>query len=234
MKIEGSVVFVTGANRGLGLEFAKQALLLGASKVYGAARDPSKMSLHGVIPIRLDVTNASEVEAVAAACPDVTLLINNAGIGRAVGLFEDETEMALREQLETNLFGMLHVSRAFSGVLGRNGGGTLLNILSLFSWVNTPVIAGYAVSKAAAWALTNGIRHELSTQGTQVVGFHAGMIDTDMVRSFPGPKSTPEDVVLQAFKAIEADEQEVLVDDTTREVKSMLSQSVYFGDVMAG
>jgi NAD(P)-dependent dehydrogenase (short-subunit alcohol dehydrogenase family) len=234
MKIQGSVVLVTGANRGLGLEFAKQALALGAAKVYAGARDLSQVTLPGVTAVKLDVTSAADVAAATAQCHDVTLLINNAGIGRLGGLVKGDAVAALREQLETNLFGMLNVSRAFADVLGRNGGGAMLNLLSLFSWVNTPMIGGYGVSKAAAWALTNGIRHELRAQGTQVVGFHAGLIDTDMVRSFPGPKSTPEDVVRQSFAAIEAGEQEVLVDGGTRQVKAALSQSVYLSDVMAG
>lgn len=142
MKIQGSVVLVTGANRGLGLEFTKQALALGAAKVYATARDPSKVALSGVTPLALDVTKPEEVAAVAANCQDVTLLINNAGIGRATGLLQDDSIVVLREQLETNLFGTLHVSRAFASVLGRNGGGAMLNLLSLFSWVNTPVIGG--------------------------------------------------------------------------------------------
>lgn len=234
MKIQGSVVLVTGANRGLGLEFAKQALALGAAKVYAAARDPSKLTLRGVVPVKLDVTNVADVAAAAAQCQDVTLLINNAGIGRMGGLVEGDAAGTLREQLETNLFGVLHMSKAFAGVLGRNGGGAMLNLLSLFSWVNTPMIGGYAVSKAAAWALTNGLRHELRAQGTQVIGFHGGFIDTDMIRSFDVPKATPEDVVRQSFAAIEAGEQEVLVDGVSRQVRGGLSQGVYLSDVTAG
>ncbi|SFP34571.1 Short-chain dehydrogenase [Variovorax sp. PDC80] len=238
MKIQGSVVFVTGANRGLGLEFARQALTLGAAKVYAAAREPSQIPLLGVLPIRLDVRDPAQVAQAAADCRDVTLLINNAGIGRLGGFVGDDAETdpvaTLREQLETNLFGMLHMSRAFAGVLGRNGGGAMLNLLSLFSWANTPMIGAYGVSKAAAWALTNGLRHELRAQGTQVVGFHAGPIDTDMVRALEVPKASPEDVVRQSFAAIEASQEEVLVDEGTRQVKGALSQGIYLRDVMAG
>jgi NAD(P)-dependent dehydrogenase (short-subunit alcohol dehydrogenase family) len=234
MKIKGSVVLVTGANRGLGLEFARQALALGAAKVYASARDPSKITLAGVLPVRLDVTNAAEAAAAAAQCKDVTLLINNAGIARLGGVVEGDLAPLLREQLETNLFGMLHVSRAFAEVLGKNGGGAILNILSILSWVNTPKIGGYGITKAAAWGLTNSLRHELRAQGTQVVSFHAGFIDTDLTKGLDIPKARPADVVRQSFDAIEAGREEVMVDEPTRQVKSGLSQGVYLKDVLAG
>jgi NAD(P)-dependent dehydrogenase (short-subunit alcohol dehydrogenase family) len=234
MKIKGSIVLVTGANRGLGLEFAKQALARGAAKVYATARDPSKITLAGVTPVKLDVTNPAEVAAVAALCKDVTLLINNAGIARLGGILGGDLAPLLREQLETNVFGMLHVSRAFAGILGKNGGGAILNINSVLSWVNTPAIGGYGISKAAAWGLTNSLRHELRTQGTQVVSFHAGFIDTDMTRGLEIPKARPEDVVKQSFDAIEAGQEEVMVDEPSRQVKGALSQGVYLKDVLAG
>jgi NAD(P)-dependent dehydrogenase (short-subunit alcohol dehydrogenase family) len=234
MKIKGSVVLVTGANRGLGLEFARQALALGAAKVYAAARDPSKITLPGVVPVKLDVTNVADVAALAVQCPDVTLLVNNAGIGRLGGVASGDATALLREQLETNLFGVAHMSHAFAPVLARNGGGAILNLLSILSWVNTPVLGAYGVSKAAAWALTNSLRIELKAQGTQVVGFHGGFIDTDMVRGFDAPKATPADVVAQSYAAIEAGELEVRVDEATRQVKAGLSQGVYLGDVLGG
>ena len=234
MKLKGSVVLVTGANRGLGLEFAKQALALGAAKVYAAARDPSKITLPGVVPVKLDVTNVADVAALAVQCPDVTLLVNNAGIGRLGGVASGDATALLREQLETNLFGVAHMSHAFAPVLARNGGGAILNLLSILSWVNTPVLGAYGVSKAAAWALTNSLRIELKAQGTQVVGFHGGFIDTDMVRGFDAPKATPADVVAQSYAAIEAGELEVRVDEGTRQVKAGLSQGVYLGDVLGG
>ena len=234
MKIKDSVVLVTGANRGLGLEFAKQALALGAAKVYATARDPSKIALVGAVPLKLDVTNPAEAAAVAEQCRDVTLLINNAGIARLGGVVGGDLAPLLREQLETNLFGMLHVSRAFAGILGKNGGGAILNILSVLSWVNTPNIGGYGITKAAAWALTNSLRIELRPQGTQVVSFHAGFIDTDLTRGINTPKARPEDVVRQSFAAIEAGQEEVLTDEPARQVKKALSQGVYLKDILAG
>ncbi len=234
MKIQGSVVLVTGANRGLGLEFAKQALALGAAKVYAAARDPSQVTLPGVVPVKLDVTSVADVAALAVQCPDVTLLVNNAGIGRTGGVTGGDATTLLREQMETNVYGVLHTSHAFAPVLARNGGGAILNILSVLSWVNTPLLGAYGVTKAAAWALTNSLRIELKGQGTQVTGFHCGFIDTDMIRGFDVPKATPEDVVAQSYAALEAGELEVRADEAARQVKAGLSQGVYLADVLGG
>jgi NAD(P)-dependent dehydrogenase (short-subunit alcohol dehydrogenase family) len=233
MKIENAVVLITGANRGLGLEFAKQALARGAKRVYATARDVSSVKLAGVIPVQLDVTKPEDAAWAASNFPDVTIVINNAGIARIGGFAAAEAQDTLREQLETNLFGILNVSQAFAPVLAKNGGGAVLNVLSLLSWINTPMIAGYGVSKAAAWALTNGLRHELRAQGTQVVGLHAGFIDTDLTQGFDIPKATPADVINQAFNALEANHEEVFVDDPSRQIHQGLSSSVYLQDVFA-
>jgi NAD(P)-dependent dehydrogenase (short-subunit alcohol dehydrogenase family) len=223
MKIEGSVALVTGANRGLGLAFAQALLASGAAKVYAAARDPSKVDLARVTRLKLDITNAHDVAAAAKAAGDVTLLVNNAAIAHTVPFLAEEAERALRESLETNFFGTLSVTRAFAPVLKRNGGGAIVNMLSVLSWFNRPALAAYAASKSAEWALTNGIRNELREQGTLVVGVHAAFIDTDMARPFQAPKSRPEAVALQVLAAVEQGLEEVLADEVTRNVKRGLS-----------
>lgn len=231
MNIKDAVVFVTGANRGLGLEFAKQALARGAKKVYAGSRDPANVTLPGVIPVKLDVTNPEEVAAAAQLAGDVTLLINNAGIARVTeGLTRPGADKLLRDTLETNVFGILSTTQAFADTLGRNGGGAILNVLSIVSWISSSVIPEYAISKAAAWSLTNGTRLALRAQNTQVVGLHAGFIDTDLTRGFEAEKLSPAEVVRQAYDAVEAGEDEVSVDDRTREVKQALSQGVYLID----
>ena len=234
MQIKDSVVFVTGANRGLGLEFAKQALARGAAKVYAGARDPSKVTLPGVIPVKLDVNNPDDVAAAAKLAGDVTLLVNNAGIARLTqGLTRPGAAELLRETLETNLFGVLATTQAFAPVLARHGGGALLNVLSIVSWISANALPEYSITKSAAWSLTNGIRNELRAQNTQVIGLHAGYIDTDLTRGFDAEKSAPSDVVRQAYDAIEAGEVEVCVDEATRQVKQALSLGVYLQDPAA-
>jgi NAD(P)-dependent dehydrogenase (short-subunit alcohol dehydrogenase family) len=227
MRIANSVAFVTGANRGLGLAFAKALLAGGARKVYAAARDPDTITLPGVIPVRLNVVNPGEIEEAARNCPGVDLLINNAGVSRGSALLAAGSVEAARAEMETNFFGPLLVSRAFAPVLARNGGGALLNVLSALSWISLPPVGTYSASKAAAWSLTNGLRNELRAQGTQVVALHVGFMDTDMAAGVDAPKSRPEDVVKQALAAIEGGEQEVLADDVSRSLKQGLSAGVY-------
>lgn len=231
MHIKDSVAFVTGANRGLGLAYAKALLAAGARKVYAGARDPSSVTLDGVVPVKLDVTSAADIAAAAVTCGDVNIVINNAGIIGGTPLLGADGDMALSDVLDTNLLGILAVSRAFAPILGSNGGGALINMLSALSWISMPNSGAYSVSKAAAWALTNGLRHELRAQGTLVIGVHAGYIDTDMVKGVDAPKTRPQDIALAVIRAIESDAPEVLADDTARYVKQGLtaSPSIYLG-----
>lgn len=223
MELKNATVLITGANRGIGLAFAREALARGARKVYAGARDPASISLPGLQAIKLDVTSDEDVAAAAALAKDVTLVINNAGIAATGGFLADDSIESARRHLETNLLGPLRVARAFAPVLAANGGGALLNVLSIASWINRPLLGVYGMSKSAAWALTNGLRHELREQGTQVLGLHMGFVDTDLTRGLDAPKSTPESVVRQAFEALEAGAEEVLADDATRQVKQGLA-----------
>ncbi len=223
MKLDNATVLITGANRGIGLAFAREALARGARKVYAAARDPASVQLDGVEALRLDVTRPDDVAAAAQRCRDVTLLINNAGIARVGGFLAEGSIDAAREQLETNFFGPLRLSQAFAPVLAAHGGGAILNVLSIASWINSPLLATYAATKSAAWSLTNGLRHELRAQGTQVLGMHMGFVDTDLTRGIDMPKTTPEDVVRLALDALEAGAEEVLADEITQQIKRGLS-----------
>jgi len=223
VKIQNAVALVTGANRGLGLAFTQALLTAGASKVYAAARDPASVKQAGVVPVRLDVTNAGEVAAAAGELGDVTLVINNAGIIRGSGFLGETGVEAVRAELETNFFGPVHVSRAFAPILARNGGGAIVNVLSALSWVAFPSSSTYSASKAAAWAFSNGLRNELRGQGTQVLALHVGYMDTDMVRDVAAPKSKPDDVARQVLEALEAGKSEILADEVSRRIKQNLS-----------
>jgi short-subunit dehydrogenase len=161
--------------------------------------------------------------AAAARLDDVTVLINNAGIGSFGGFLAEGSLDAARAQLETNYFGPLRMSLAFAPVLAANGGGAILNVLSIASWISTPMLAVYGSTKAAEWSLTNGLRHELRAQGTQVLGMHMGFVDTDLTREIDMAKSTPDAVVREALDALERGAEEVLADDITRQVKPGLS-----------
>lgn len=221
MKIQGSTVFITGANRGLGLAFAKAVLAAGARKVYAAARDPSTVTLPGVVPVKLDVTNPQDVAAAAKLATDVDIVINNAGITGGTPLLDAaDGESNLRRIMETNLYGVYAVSAAFAPVLKKNGGGALVNMLSALSWLSLESTGAYSVTKAAAWSLTNSLRNELRPQGTQVLGIHAGYIDTDMVSHVDAPKASPADIAARTLEALERGDAEVLADDTAKQVKA--------------
>ncbi|HEY2257167.1 MAG TPA: SDR family oxidoreductase [Variovorax sp.] len=223
MKLKNATVFITGANRGLGLAFAKEALARGARRVYAAARDPASVTLAGVEPVQLDVTRADQVQAAALRCGDVSLLINNAGIAALGSFLAEDGEESARRQLETNFFGPLRLSRAFAPILASNGGGAILNVLSVASWLNSPRLAIYGASKSAAWALTNALRNDLRSQQTQVLAMHVGFVDTDLTQGFDVPKSPPELVTRRTFDALEAGADEVLADDRARLIKQGLS-----------
>lgn len=223
MKIENAVVLVTGANRGIGLAFARALLARGARKVYAGARDPSTVTLPGVQALQLDVTKPDQIAAAVQAAGDVTMVINNAGIAQPGGFLVPDGEAVARRLFETNFFGMLNMSTAFAPVLKTNGGGALLNVLSVASWVNGGELAAYSASKSAAWSLTNALRHELAPQHTHVLGLHMSYVDTDLTRGFDVPKSSAEQIVARALDGIEAGADEVLADELTRQVRQGLT-----------
>lgn len=220
MQIKNAVVLVTGANRGIGQAFARELLARGARKVYAGARDPQTVTQSGVQALRLDVNQPEDVAAAAALASDVTLLINNAGIAQPGGFLAADSEDVTRRIFETNFFGVLRISKAFAPILKANGGGALLNVLSVASWVNGGELAAYAASKSAAWSLTNALRIELAAQKTQVLALHMAYVDTDLTRGLEAPKSSPEEIVQRALDGIESGVDEVLADAITLRVKA--------------
>jgi len=204
MNIENSIALVTGSNRGLGKAYTDALLAAGAAKVYAGARDPASVAVTDkrLVPVKLDVTQDGDVNAAAAACPDVNLLINNAGIMLASPMLVDGSETALRAEMEVNVFGMLRMVRAFAPVLAKNGGGAIANMLSVVSWFVFPLNATYCASKHAALALTEGVRIQLKAQGTQVVAVYAGFIDTDMAAGFDREKTLPRQVAERTLDGI--------------------------------
>ncbi|MFJ6512942.1 SDR family oxidoreductase [Streptomyces sp. NPDC091406] len=222
MKIEGSIALVTGGNRGIGRHFVQQLLDRGAAKVYAAARKPETIDVPGAIPLALDITDPDAVAAAAAAAPDLTLLVNNAGTTTGNDLVSGELA-AIRQEFDTNFYGPLAMIRTFAPVLARNGGGGILNVNSRMSWLSYPGANAYAASKAAAWSMTNGVRLELAGQGTQVTGLYLSSTDTDMMAGWDIPKNDPVDVVTVALDGLEAGAPEVLADQETKETKASLA-----------
>lgn len=222
--LTGQTVLVTGANRGMGREYVVQLLDRGVAKVYAAARDTDTIDIVDprVTALQLDVTDAVSVAAAAESTPDVSVLINNAGIARSASVLAPDTTK-LRAELETNLFGPLAMASAFADRIAKHSG-AIINVASVLAWI--PIGASYGVSKAAMWSATNSMRLELAPRGVQVMGVYVGLVDTDMASFSDAPKSTPHDVVRQVLDGIESGADEVLADDFTRQAREQLSKPI--------
>jgi NAD(P)-dependent dehydrogenase (short-subunit alcohol dehydrogenase family) len=223
--VADQTVLVTGANRGMGREYVAQLLDRGVTKVYAAARDPRTINIADlrVVPLQLDVTDATSVAEAAAAASDVSVLINNAGIARGASVLERDTS-TLREEMETNLFGPLAMASAFADRIAERSG-AIVNVASVLAWM--PVGASYGVTKAALWSATDSMRAELASRGVQVVGVYVGLVDTEMVAFSDSPKSDPADVVRQVLDGIESGADEVLADEMIREVRAQLDKPIH-------
>lgn len=223
------VALITGAGRGLGREFVTQLAARGVRKVYAGARRTQDLATltevypRQVMPLRLDVTDSGHVGQAAQDCSDVTLLINNAGVNAVQGLLASRDVAAVRTEMETNYFGLLAMCRAFAPVLAANGGGTIVNILSILARVNLPLMGSLCASKAAALSLTQGLRAELASQGTRVIGVLPGAIDTDMSRDFPPPKARAADVVSAVLDALEGAADDIYPDAMAQELAVQLA-----------
>jgi NAD(P)-dependent dehydrogenase (short-subunit alcohol dehydrogenase family) len=223
--IEGAVALVTGGNRGFGHAMVQELLDRGAAKVYATSRSPHTTQDTRIVPLVLDVTEDDSVAEAARAAADVSIVVNNAGISLRTPVLEAPLD-DIRAELETNLFGIIRVARAFAPALGRHPQSAMVNVLSVLSWLAFG--GGYEISKAAAWSATNSLRVKLREQGTTVTALHVAYMDTDMAAHITAAKLSPNDVARQAADAIIAGEFEILADDTTRTVKSQLS-----GDITA-
>ena len=224
MDISSAVALVTGANRGLGRALAAELLSRGAT-VYAAARQPDQVSLPGAKLVRLDITSPESVAAATAAAPDVTLLINNAGTSTGADLLHGDLA-SIRLEMDTHYYGTLAVTRAFAPVIEANGGGAVLNILSVLSWVSFPRVGAYSAAKSAEWALTNALRLQLAPRGITVSGLHVGYMDTDMAKHVTGAKADPAEVARIAIDAIAGQAHEIVADDISRGVLAKLSGGV--------
>ncbi|WP_238692241.1 SDR family oxidoreductase [Rothia koreensis] len=222
LDLSSSVAVVTGANRGLGREFARQLVELGAT-VFAGARNPASLDVPGATPLPLDITDPDQVAEAARIASDANLVINNAGVSTFARLVDGDLA-DIRKEMETNYFGTLHMVRAFAPVLKISGRGAFLNVSSVMAWLGYEHSNTYGASKAAVWALSNGLRAELSGDGIQVSSLFLASTDTDMMADVDVPKNDPADVVRIALEGLAAGEQEILADQAAVDLKATLSQ----------
>jgi NAD(P)-dependent dehydrogenase (short-subunit alcohol dehydrogenase family) len=232
MNIQESVAFVTGANRGIGKAYVEALVQAGARRIYATARSADTLkevvaiAPDRIIPMALDVTDPAQVNAAAQAAQDVTILINNAGVIGSGGLFTPNSIETAQWEMNTNYFGPLTLIRAFSPILQANGGGAIVNMLSVVSVANAPVFNSYSASKAAFYSSTQGIRAELAQQGTQVIGVFPGPVDTLMTKDVPGDKAAPSEVAQAVLQAIETGVEDVYPDPVSQSVFSAIADSL--------
>ncbi|MFJ9007814.1 SDR family oxidoreductase [Streptomyces canus] len=224
MDLSPNTALVTGANRGLGRALAAELLSRGAT-VYAGARDPDQVDLPGAKPIALDITDPVSVTAAAKATGDVTILVNNAGSSTGADLLAADLD-DIRLEMDTHYLGTLSVVRAFAPQIAANGGGSILNILSVLSWFSLPQSGAYCAAKSAEWSLTNALRVQLADRGIRVAGLHVGYMDTDMVRAVDAAKSDPADIARIAVDGIAAGAYEILADESSRQAQAALAGGV--------
>ena len=215
LRIEGTTALVTGANRGIGRALTEALLARGAGKVYATARNPQALSTvrdGRLVPLRLDVTDADQIRAVAEAVRDVRLVISNAGVALATGFAESADVDNARREMEVNYFGPLQLIQRLAPTLARNGGGAVVTIGSVAGLTNLPIIPTYSASKAALHSLTQAARTLLGGQRISVFGVYAGPVDTDMSRALPVAKASPRDVAYAILDGIEAGQADIFPD----------------------
>ena len=223
MNIANTTALVTGANRGIGLALVKTLLAAGAAKVYAAARDPASLASvvaldpARVVALTLDITDRAQIARLPELAPDVRLLINNAGV-LDFGSALDVTLEALDRNLAVNVYGPLLTTRALAPVLERNGGGAVVNLLTIVAMASMPALAGYNASKAAAWSLTQSLRGTLAPKGISVHGVFPGPVDTDMAKAIPFDKTSPEAVAQAIIEGVEAGREDIFPDPRSANV----------------
>jgi NAD(P)-dependent dehydrogenase (short-subunit alcohol dehydrogenase family) len=208
MTIAGKAVLVTGANRGIGRALVEEALRRGPKRVYAGSRQPFSHPDERVTPLTLDVTSPAQIQAAAGQVESLDILINNAGVSR----YDDLSDRSvLQKHLDVNLFGTYGVTQAFLPLLTRSRG-AIVNNVSMMALAPFPVTPAYAISKAAAFNMTQSLRALLAGRGVRVHAVLTGPTDTDMTRGFDIPKASPQSVARAIFDGVDHGEEDIFPD----------------------
>jgi NAD(P)-dependent dehydrogenase (short-subunit alcohol dehydrogenase family) len=223
MEAKKAVALVTGANRGIGRALVEALLERGAAAVYATARNLADLQPVAALDpkrvrtLQLDVTKPAEIASAAAEARDVNLLINNAGVLDFGSLLEAPGE-AVRRNMDTNYYGTLHMSRTFAPLIEGNGGGAVVNVLTVVALASMPGLGVYNASKAAAWSMTQSLRADLARRKVQVFAVFPGPVDTDMARGIETAKTSPADVARAVLDGVQAGTEDIFPDPMSRQV----------------
>jgi NAD(P)-dependent dehydrogenase (short-subunit alcohol dehydrogenase family) len=186
-----SVFFLTGSSRGLGRAIA-EAVLDGGDRLVATARDPRSLDdlvvAHGdrIFPLALDVTDAASARSAIAAGAEhfgrIDVVVNNAGYADLASV-EDITLEDFRRQIDTNFFGVVHVTKAVLPVLREQGAGHIIQISSIGGRLATPGLSAYQSAKWAVGGFSSVLAAEVAPLGIRVTVLEPGGIDTDWAGS---------------------------------------------------
>ena len=231
MEIIGKRVLITGASRGLGHTLAFAFAEAGAREVVAGFRKPedgdklkSEAAQIGanITPVRLDVTNDADVDAIAQM-GTFDILINNAGVagyGNPVTMsFE-----SFREELEVNYVGTLRTVRAIAPGMIEQRDGMIVNIATAFAKVNLPLVGTYCATKAALLSLGQALRAYLSDSGVRVITVMPTTFDSDMSRNANVPKMGKDFVASELLEAIREEKHDPPIGDEAHQVLESLAK----------
>jgi NAD(P)-dependent dehydrogenase (short-subunit alcohol dehydrogenase family) len=229
MKIANRTALVTGANRGIGYALVKQLLKKGASKVYATYRSAENLPTlealgDRVIPVHLNLSDATTIAQLPQAVESLDLLINNAGVFTGADLLAD-TQEQLRNDIETNFFGTLAVTKKLLPRLTASDTSAIVNVASIAGLAAMPNFGGYSVSKAAVHSLTQSIRGRLKTEAISVLGVYPGPVETRMTAGMEMP-TTPADVAAaKILEGVESGVEDIFPDAMSEEVGPLFLSS---------
>ncbi len=225
--VKGKIALVTGANRGIGKAYVETLVKLGASKVYAAGRDLAlveevvKINPEVISPVKLDVTNAAQIEALKSNIPALDLLINNAGIANGTfSIGEDAVEIA-RLEMDTNYFGPLQIIHALLDKLKASENGAIVNVSSIVGYSNFPALGPYSATKAAIKSLSEGLRIELDGTNIEIFGVYPGPIETRLTEGMEMPKGTTTQVAEETFDGMASGKLEIFPDDFSKQMSGL-------------
>jgi len=222
-------ILITGANRGIGLALVEKSLEKDVNRVYATYRSAGNRSVlekfgRRVVPVRLDFGDKSTIADLSKSVPSLQVLINNAGLFTATNLLED-TEEQLRNDLETNLFGTLAVSKALIPILKKEESAAIANLSSVAGLAPMPSFGGYSVSKAAVHSMTQSMRGQLRDSGIAVHGVYPGPVATRLTEGYD-METTPASVVAEKIlEGIENGTEEIFPDAMSEQVGPLYHSS---------